>query len=47
MTGTAMVVPLGAQPEAFGDLVQSLNAAFLRLLEAAPGAQPRRQGRDG
>jgi ABC-type transporter Mla subunit MlaD len=42
----AMVVPLGAQPEAFGDLVQSWNAAFLRLLEAAPGAQPRRQGRD-
>jgi ABC-type transporter Mla subunit MlaD len=42
----AMVVPLGAQPEAFGDLVQSLNAAFLRLLEAVPGAQPRREGRD-
>jgi hypothetical protein len=43
----AMVVPLGAQPEAFGDLVQSWNAAFLRLLEAAPGAQPRRRPRDG
>jgi ABC-type transporter Mla subunit MlaD len=43
----AMVVPLGAQPEAFGDLVQSWNAAFLRLLEATPGAQPRRRPRDG
>jgi hypothetical protein len=37
----AMVVPTGAQPEAFGNLVQSWNAAFLRLLEAAPGDQPR------
>jgi hypothetical protein len=43
----AMVVPLGAQPEAFGDLVQSWNAAFLRLLEATPGAQPRRRPREG
>jgi phage-related tail protein len=43
----AMVVPLGTQPEAFGDLVQSWNAAFLRLLEAAPGAQPRRRPGDG
>jgi ABC-type transporter Mla subunit MlaD len=42
----AMVVPLGAQPEAFGDLVQGWNAAFLRLLEAAPGAQPRRAAGD-
>ena len=42
----AMVVPLGAQPEAFGDLVQSWNAAFLRLLEAAPGAQPGRAAGD-
>ena len=42
----AMVVPIGAQPEAFGNLVQSWNAAFLRLLEAAPGAQPRRPARD-
>jgi hypothetical protein len=39
----AMLAPLGAaQPEAFGNLVQSWNDAFLRLLEAAPGAQPRR-----
>jgi ABC-type transporter Mla subunit MlaD len=43
----AMVVPLGAQPEAFGKLVQSWNDAFLRLLEAAPGAQPRRRSPDG
>jgi putative protein kinase ArgK-like GTPase of G3E family len=42
----AMVVPLGTQPEAFGNLVQSWNAAFLRLLEAAPGAQPRHPARD-
>ena len=42
----AMVVPIGAQPEAFGNLVQSWNAAFLRLLEAAPGAQPRPPARD-
>jgi hypothetical protein len=42
----AMLVPVGAQPEAFGNLVQSWNDAFLRLLEAAPGAQPRRPGRD-
>jgi chromosome segregation ATPase len=33
---------MGAQPEAFGRLVQGWNDAFLRLLEAAPGAQPRR-----
>jgi len=39
----AMLAPLGAaQPEASGDLVQSWNDAFLRLLEAAPGAPPRR-----
>src|SRR5215218_4032533 len=31
----AMLVPLGtAQPEVFGNLVQSWNDAFLRLLEA-------------
>jgi hypothetical protein len=43
----AMLAPLGAaQPEAFGNLVQSWNDAFLRLLEAAPGAQPRRPARD-
>ena len=44
----AMLAPLGAaQPEAFGNLVQSWNDAFLRLLEAAPGAQPRRPARGG
>jgi hypothetical protein len=42
----AMLVPLGSQPEAFGNLVQSWNDAFQRLFEAAPGAQPRRPGRD-
>ena len=42
----AMLAPLSAaQPEAFGNLVQSWNDAFLRLLEAAPGAQPRRPAR--
>ena len=42
----ARLAPLGAaQPEAFGNLVQSWNDAFLRLLEAAPGAQPRRPAR--
>ena len=42
----AMLAPLGAaQPEAFGNLVQSWNDAFLRLLEAAPGARPRRPAR--
>ena len=42
----AMLVPLGAQaqPEAFGNLVW--NDAFLRLLEATPGGQPRRRQRD-
>jgi hypothetical protein len=39
----AFLVPLGAQPEAFGSLVQGWNAAFLRLLEATPGARPPRQ----
>ena len=39
----ACLVPLGRQPEAFGSLVQGWNDAFLRLLEAAPGAQPRRR----
>jgi ABC-type transporter Mla subunit MlaD len=43
----AMLAPLGTQPEAFGKLVQSWNDALLRLLEAAPGAQPRRRSRDG
>ena len=38
----AFMAPMGAQPEAFGTLVQGWNDAFLRLLEAAPGAQPRR-----
>jgi ABC-type transporter Mla subunit MlaD len=42
----AFLVPLDAQPEAFGSLVQGWNAAFLRLLEAGPGAQPRRPERD-
>jgi hypothetical protein len=44
----AMLVPLGAQaqPEAFGNLVQSWNDAFLRLMEAAPGARPRRRAGD-
>jgi ABC-type transporter Mla subunit MlaD len=37
----AFLVPLGHQPEAFCSLVQGWNDAFLRLLEAAPGAQPR------
>jgi hypothetical protein len=41
-----LLTPLGAQPEAFGGLVQSWNDAFLRLLEAAPGAQPKRPARD-
>ena len=42
----AMLAPLsGVQPEAFGNLVQSWNDAVLRLLEAAPGAQPRRPAR--
>jgi hypothetical protein len=40
----AFMAPMGAaQPEAFGNLVQGWNDAFLRLLEAAPGAQPRRE----
>jgi hypothetical protein len=38
----AFLAPMSAQPEAFGSLVQGWNDAFLRLLEAAPGAQPRR-----
>jgi hypothetical protein len=37
----ALLVPLPAQPEAFGDLVRSWNAAYLRLLEATAGGQPR------
>lgn len=42
----AFLVPLGRQPEAFGSLVQGWNDAFLRLLEATPGVQPRRRQRD-
>ncbi len=42
----AFLAPMSAQPEAFGSLVQGWNDAFLRLLEAAPGAQPRRPERD-
>jgi hypothetical protein len=44
----AMLIPLGAQaqPEAFGNLVQSWNDAFLRLMEAAPGARPSRGAGD-
>ena len=38
----AFLAPLSAQPEAFGSIVQGWNDAFLRLLEAAPGARPRR-----
>ena len=41
-----LLTPLGGQPEAFGGLVQGWNDAFLRLLEAAPGAQPKRPARD-
>jgi hypothetical protein len=37
---------MSAQPEAFGSMVMGWNDAFLRLLEAAPGAEPRRPGRD-
>jgi ABC-type transporter Mla subunit MlaD len=43
----AFMAPMGAQPEAFGNLVQGWNDAFLRLLEAAPGAQPRRRSAPG
>jgi chromosome segregation ATPase len=43
----AFLVPFGgARPEALGSLVQGWNDAFLRLLEAAPGAQARRPDRD-
>jgi chromosome segregation ATPase len=38
----AFLAPLSAQPEGFGSIVQGWNDAFLRLLEAAPGARPRR-----
>jgi ABC-type transporter Mla subunit MlaD len=38
----AFLAPMSAQPEAFGTLVQGWNDAFQRLLEAAPGARPRR-----
>jgi phage-related tail protein len=37
----AFLAPMGGQPEAFDRLVQGWNDAFLRLLEGAPGAQPR------
>ena len=33
---------MNAEPEAFGTMVQGWNDAFQRLLEAAPGARPRR-----
>jgi hypothetical protein len=36
----AFMAPMGARPEAFSALVQGWNDAFMRLLEAAPGAQP-------
>jgi hypothetical protein len=42
----AFLAPMSAQPEAFGSIVQGWNDAFLRLLEAAPGAKPRRAERD-
>jgi hypothetical protein len=42
----SLLTPPGVQPEAFGGLVQSWNDAFLRLLEAAPGAQPKRPAGD-
>jgi hypothetical protein len=43
----AFLVPLGGdKSEAFGSLVQGWNDAFLRLLEATPGVQPRRRQRD-
>jgi chromosome segregation ATPase len=38
----AFLAPMSAQPEALGTLVQGWNDAFQRLLEAAPGARPRR-----
>jgi hypothetical protein len=41
-----LLASLGGQPEALGGLVRSWNDAFLRLLEAAPGAQPRRPAGD-
>jgi hypothetical protein len=40
------MAPMAGQQEAFGDLVQEWNDAFLRLLDAAPGAQPRRQEKE-
>ena len=42
----SFMAPLAGQQEAFGDLVQGWNDAFLRLLDAAPGAQPRRQEKE-
>ena len=42
----ALLAPMNAPPEAFGSMVQGWNDAFLRLLEAAPGAKPRRSERD-
>jgi ABC-type transporter Mla subunit MlaD len=39
----AFLAPMGGQPEAFGNIVQGWNDAFLRLLEAAPGARPSRR----
>ena len=45
----AFMAPTGAaRPEAFGNLVQGWNDAFLRLLEAAPGfQQPERRSGPG
>jgi ABC-type transporter Mla subunit MlaD len=40
------MAPMAGQQEAFGDLVQGWNDAFLRLLDAAPGAQARRQEKE-
>ncbi len=42
----AFLAPMSARPEVFGSLVQGRNDAFLRLLETAPGAQPKRPERD-
>ena len=40
------MAPMAGQQEAFGELAQGWNDAFLRLLDAAPGAQPRRQEKE-
>jgi DNA repair exonuclease SbcCD ATPase subunit len=38
----ALLTPLGSQAEPFGKMFQEWNAAFLRLLEAAPGTAANR-----